>query len=139
MLSKEMYVELYEQMATGNVPGWSYDEYGNPRFFLQLLRRGASFFSSHVEPALNDEPHVYRDANGADRATIEGYTAQLVGGGTQLYGGVSLRFTPTDLRLKSFNASRRTPLQNDPNGDALAGVRDWPVTYDELEPYYALA
>ncbi|MBN9519752.1 GMC family oxidoreductase [bacterium] len=108
---------------------------------------GESYYSSHAEPDINDEPHVYRGVKKlpdgsevpADYATIEGYTAQLVGGGTQLYGGVSLRFTPTDLRLKSFNAGRRTPLQDDPNGDALAGVRDWPVTYDELEPYYALA
>ena len=38
-MPKEMYVELYEQMADGNVPGWSYGEYGSPRFFLQLLRR----------------------------------------------------------------------------------------------------
>lgn len=39
LMSKEMYRELYEQMASGNVPGWNYAEYGNPRFFLQLLRR----------------------------------------------------------------------------------------------------
>jgi choline dehydrogenase-like flavoprotein len=52
---------------------------------------GASYYSSHVEPDLNDEPHVYKNADGSgDRATIEGYTAQVVGGGTQLYGGVSL-------------------------------------------------
>ena len=74
---------------------------------------GDSFFSSHVEPDLNDEPHVYRGEDGQDRATIEGYTAQVVGGGTQLYGGVSLRFTPDDLRLASFNAGR-TDLRNDP-------------------------
>jgi hypothetical protein len=39
LMSKEMYRELYEQMASGNVPGWDYGEYGNPRYFLQLLRR----------------------------------------------------------------------------------------------------
>ena len=39
LMSKEMYRELYEQMGTGTVPGWSYAEYGSPRFFLQLLRR----------------------------------------------------------------------------------------------------
>lgn len=40
-MSKEMYIELYDQMASGNVPGWDYEAYGNPRFFLQLLRRHA--------------------------------------------------------------------------------------------------
>lgn len=38
-MSMDMYVELYQQMASGTVPGWSYDEYSNPRYFLQLLRR----------------------------------------------------------------------------------------------------
>ncbi|MEA2144138.1 MAG: hypothetical protein QOI64_2568 [Solirubrobacteraceae bacterium] len=99
---------------------------------------GASFFSSHVEPDLNDEPHVYRDTDGKDRATIEGYTAQVVGGGTQLYGGVSLRFTPDDLRLQSFNAGR-TDLKDDPNGEVEREARDWPVSYDELELFYSEA
>lgn len=99
---------------------------------------GEAYFSSHVEPDLNDEPHVYRDTDGSDRATIEGYTAQVVGGGTQLYGGVSLRFTPDDLRLQTFNAGR-TDLKNDPDGEVEREARDWPVSYDELEPFYTEA
>ena len=99
---------------------------------------GESFYSSHVEPDLNDEPHVYRNSDGRDYATIEGYTAQVVGGGTQLYGGVSLRFTPDDLRLQTFNAGR-TDLRNDPNGEVEREARDWPVSYDELEPFYSEA
>jgi choline dehydrogenase-like flavoprotein len=99
---------------------------------------GASFYSSHVEPDLNDEPHVYRNSDGRDYATIEGYTAQVVGGGTQLYGGVSLRFTPDDLRLRSFNAGRGD-LRDDPNGEVEQEARDWPVSYDELEPFYSEA
>lgn len=99
---------------------------------------GESFYSSHVEPDLNDEPHVYRNVDGRDYATIEGYTAQVVGGGTQLYGGVSLRFTPDDLRLASFNAGR-TDLRADPGGEVEREARDWPVSYDELEPFYSEA
>jgi choline dehydrogenase-like flavoprotein len=49
-----------------------------------IENNSASFYSSHVEPDLNDEPHVYRTPDGRDLATIEGYTAQVVGGGTQL-------------------------------------------------------
>ena len=95
-----------------------------------------AYYSSHAEPDLNDEPHVY-DKDGTDYATIEGYTAQVVGGGTQLYGGVSLRFTPRDLTLKSFNEGRN--IQHDPNGDIKREARDWPYTYDELEPWYTMA
>lgn len=118
-----------ETFATGsekriNIPG--------------LANQGESFFSSHVEPDLNDEPHVYEGEDGKQRATIEGYTAQVVGGGTQLYGGVSLRFTPDDLRLASFNAGR-SDLKDDPNGEVRREAQDWPLTYDELEPYYCKA
>jgi choline dehydrogenase-like flavoprotein len=103
-----------------------------------VANRGAAYFTSHVEPDINDEPHVYRERDGQDRATIEGYTAQVVGGGTQLYGGVSLRFSATDFRLKSFNEGR-TDLRNDPNGDVKREARDWPISYDDLEPYYCVA
>ena len=108
------------------------------RINLPVANRGDSFFSSHVEPDLNDEPHVYRSPDGSDRATIEGYTAQVVGGGTQLYGGVSLRFSPTDLKLASFNAGRND-LRNDPAGEVKREARDWPVSYETLEPYYCKA
>jgi len=99
---------------------------------------GESYYSSHVEPDLNDEPHIYRGPDDRDYATIEGYTAQVVGGGTQLYGGVSLRFTPTDLRLQSFNGGR-TDLRHDPDGEVRREARDWPIRYEELEPYYCMA
>jgi choline dehydrogenase-like flavoprotein len=103
-----------------------------------VVNGNASFYSSHVEPDLNDEPHVYRNAQGQDVATIEGYTAQVVGGGTQLYGGVSLRFAPSDFALASVNAGR-TDLRDDPGGDVQREARDWPCSYDELEPYYCRA
>lgn len=104
-----------------------------------LANAGVSYYSSHVEPDINDEPHVYRGPDDRDYGTIEGYTAQVVGGGTQLYGGVSLRFTPTDLRLKSFNEQRSSPLKDDPAGDVKREARDWPYDYATLEPYYTMA
>ncbi len=103
-----------------------------------MANLGQSYYSSHVEPDINDEPHVYQGADGQDRATIEGYTAQVIGGGTQLYGAVSLRFAPMDFELKSFNENRND-IANDPNGDVKREARDWPVGYDEFEPYYAKA
>lgn len=99
---------------------------------------GQPYFSSHVEPDLNDEPHVYVGKDGKQRATLEGYTAQVIGGGTQLYGAVSLRFTQTDLELRSFNEDRND-IQADPNGDVKREVRDWAIDYDTLEPYYTKA
>src|SRR5436190_9892363 len=80
-----------------------------------LANTGASFYTSHVEPDLNDEPHVYRNNDSKDYATIEGYTCQCVGGGTQHYGGVSLRFTERDFTLATFNRTR-----NDLQADVTA-------------------
>lgn len=36
---KEMYVDLYNEMAENSVNGWDYSQYNSPRYFLQLLRR----------------------------------------------------------------------------------------------------
>jgi choline dehydrogenase-like flavoprotein len=103
-----------------------------------VSNNGVSYYSSHVEPDLNDEPHVYRDEQGRDRATIEGYTAHVVGGGTQIYGGVSLRFSEMDFMLKTVNEGR-VNLKGDPNGDVRREARDWPISYRDLEPYYCKA
>ena len=106
--------------------------------FSGLANSGASFFTSHVEPDLNDEPHIYRNSDGKDYATIEGYTCQCIGGGTQHYGGVSLRYSELDFQLKSFNDSRKD-LQADFTDDVKRELRDWPIPYEEFEKYYCLA
>jgi hypothetical protein len=36
---RETFADLYADMWNGTVSGWDYAAYGNPRFFLQLLRR----------------------------------------------------------------------------------------------------
>jgi choline dehydrogenase-like flavoprotein len=105
-----------------------------------VTNNGQSYYSSHVEPDLNDEPHVYQHAPGDDRATLEGYTAQVVGGGTQLYGAVSLRYSEDDFRLAAFNADRPDgELAADPANDIRREARDWPIGYADLEKYYAEA
>lgn len=40
-MSVELYVELYNQMADDDVPGWDKSRYASPRYFLCLLRRHA--------------------------------------------------------------------------------------------------
>ena len=118
----EMYGYGWEKLI--NVPG--------------MQNTGASFYPSHVEPDLNDEPHIYAPIGQENqpRATIEGYTAQVVGGGTQLYGAVHLRFTEEDFQLKSFNDGRND-LQQNPFNDPNVSIIDWPYDYDTIAPYYA--
>lgn len=53
------------------------------------------------------------------------WNVSLVGGATNLMGGSFYRLKPDDFRLKSkFGAI------------AGANIEDWPISYDELEPYY---
>lgn len=49
----------------------------------------------------------------------------VVGGGTRVYQGMAWRFSPTDFRMASRHGV--------PDGSSLA---DWPITYDDLEPWY---
>ncbi len=53
----------------------------------------------------------------------------VVGGGTVTYGGSSWRHLPYEFREASYD-------QTIPSG---TGMADWPITYDELEPYYTQA
>jgi hypothetical protein len=36
---EEMFVRLYDEMVNGDVPGWDYARYNDPKHFLQMLRR----------------------------------------------------------------------------------------------------
>lgn len=63
------------------------------------------------------EPHDFRYHN----------NAVVLGGGPRLYGCQGWRFAPETFRMASEYGV--------PEGSALA---DWPITYDDLEPYYDL-
>jgi choline dehydrogenase-like flavoprotein len=54
--------------------------------------------------------------------------AMCVGGGTLSYGAMAWRFHPNDFRMASTYGALE--------GSTLA---DWPITYDDLEPYYERA
>ncbi len=71
-------------------------------------------------PISNDLGYWYRQA-GPDR--FKSTYVKVVGGTTWHWLGTSLRHVPADFRLKSLYGR---------------GV-DWPITYDDLEPFYAAA
>ncbi|WP_166355564.1 GMC family oxidoreductase [Phytoactinopolyspora limicola] len=54
--------------------------------------------------------------------------AMTVGGGSRVYQGIAWRFHPDDFRMATKYGI--------PEDSSLA---DWPLTYDELEPYYSRA
>jgi choline dehydrogenase-like flavoprotein len=57
-----------------------------------------------------------------------GSNADTYGGGTRVYGAQAWRFMPEDFAMAS--------IYGVPEGSALA---DWPISYDELEPFYTQA
>ena len=72
-IDRQYYFDLYNQMASGSVPDWDYGSYGDPKFFLTLLRRHAVMGAfSHPKYGGNVSAsgwaylsERYKDANGA--------------------------------------------------------------------------
>jgi len=76
------------------------------------------------DPLLN--PRTYRTtADAQPQVELFCPVPQMVGGGTVHWQGWLPRFTPNDFRLRS--------IAGEVPGTTLV---DWPITYDDLEPYY---
>ena len=79
------------------------------------------------------DPRVLVDEEGKERivrASEGGYSnnAASVGGGTFSYGAMAWRFMEKDFRMRStYGAVEGSTLD------------DWPISYDDLEPYYEKA
>ena len=84
-------------------------------------------------PEDEGNPRVIADANGTERIVLPSESAYsnnaaCVGGGTLSYGAMAWRFMEQDFRMRS--------LYGAPENSTLD---DWPITYDDLEPYYEKA
>ena len=66
--------------------------------------------------------------DGTGDAGLYGLNADALGGGTRVWQGMSWRFLPEDFSMAT--------QYGNPDGASLA---DWPVGYDEMEPYYTRA
>jgi len=91
-------------------------------------------------PNLRDERHVIEDYDGKDanghykwssESTTESgwdfWNGNMVGGSSNLMSGYFYRLKPQDFRL----LSEFGPI-------AGANLTDWPISYDDLEPYYTM-
>ncbi len=86
------------------------------------------------KPSRVEQPHVIedRDADGRWQAVPTStserdfWNGNCVGGSSNFMSGFFHRLKPDDLRLRSAYG----PIEG-------ATVVDWPIAYDELEPYYA--
>ena len=107
--------------------GWG--KFGHERDYPkdELLNRNI-----HPEDRLISNPQRQRNTfrrNDREDARSGGHTyGCVVGGGTVTYGGSSWRHLPWE-----FNEATTVGTI------AGTGLADWPITYDELEPYYTQA
>jgi choline dehydrogenase-like flavoprotein len=88
----------------------------------EILNSRRNFFM----PLPWDEPHLWRA--GPDKPysrTNDAWTANCVGGGTVHMSGFFYRLKPVDFRLKSEIGTIKG-----------ANIADWPITYDDLSPFY---
>ncbi|WP_224391233.1 GMC family oxidoreductase N-terminal domain-containing protein [Pseudonocardia sp. ICBG1293] len=95
-----------------------------------LANHRFSAYGHNTGPARAGNPRVVADAEGEHRIDAPHdfrwhNNAMTVGGGTRVYQGMAWRFQPDDFRMASRYGV--------PEGSSLA---DWPLTYDELEPFY---
>jgi choline dehydrogenase-like flavoprotein len=84
-------------------------------------------------PDLKDEQHVIEErteggweGTPTSESGSDYWNGNMVGGSSNLMSGFFHRMKPIDFRLRSEFG----PI-------AGANVADWPITYDDLEPYYA--
>jgi len=98
-----------------------------------LRNQRFSRYGHNAGPDIVGNPRVMVDGQGQARVVLphqDGYqnNAAVVGGGTRVFGAQAWRFLPQDFRMASEYGV--------PEGSSLA---DWPLSYDELEPYYERA
>jgi choline dehydrogenase-like flavoprotein len=98
-----------------------------------LRNHRLAVYGQNTGPAQEGNPRVMEEPDGTVRLCRPndwGYhnNAMTVGGGTRVYGAQAWRFHPKDFRMASEYGI--------PEGSSLA---DWPISYDELAPYYEKA
>jgi choline dehydrogenase-like flavoprotein len=95
------------------------------------LRNQRTFFGydTPAGPPAEGNPRVYSTSAGdvvvSPTDSRWNNNAMTVGGGTRVYGAQAWRFSPEDFRMAStYGVPERSSLA------------DWPISYEELEPFY---
>jgi len=91
---------------------WPYE---SPRRGASTKRDFSDFIASYGGFTIDGEP--YTNSSGS---TFDWYRSRMLGGRTNHWGRISLRFGPDDFKRRSIDGL----------GD------DWPIGYDEISPFY---
>ncbi len=100
---------------------------------FQSLDELRYFQRQETRPNVKKQPVTWRPNANAKATPIAGQNnGNQVGGGTVHYGTLSWRFHEDDFKVRSSTISRYGEKAV-PEGSS---VIDWPLSYNELEPYY---
>jgi choline dehydrogenase-like flavoprotein len=89
--------------------------YQSPRRGASTVRDLGEFTASYGGWEIEGEPYTRQEGT-----EFDWYRSRMIGGRTNHWGRISLRFGPNDFKRKS----------KDGMGD------DWPISYDDVKPYY---
>ncbi|MGA9672107.1 MAG: GMC family oxidoreductase [Terracidiphilus sp.] len=98
-----------------------------------LRNQRTTLLGNAFGPEDDGNPRVVVDSSGVPRTVLPSdgsysNNAACVGGGTLSYGAQAWRYLPQDFKMRSTYGS--------PRGSSL---EDWPISYDDLEPFYEKA
>ncbi len=91
---------------------WPYE---SPRRGAGTVRPFGDFDAAYGGWEIEGEPYTHKDGT-----KFDWFRSHMLGGRTNHWGRISLRFGPDDFKHKSI----------DGHGD------DWPISYDDVKPYY---
>ncbi len=104
---------LYDPRKNVTQLKWPYE---SPRRGASTpLRNFGDFDAAYGGWQLEGEPYTHKDGT-----KFDWFRSRMVGGRTNHWGRISLRFGPKDFKRKSIDGL----------GD------DWPISYDDVAPYY---
>ncbi len=108
--------------------GWG--KYGREQEYTkdELLNRNPSWEDRLMSDPGGRQPNTFRRSEGEDTVPGSHSYGCVVGGGTVTYGGSSWRHLPWEFNEASVVGTIEG-----------TGLADWPITYEELEPYYTQA
>ncbi len=129
VVAKELAVNGFSVVLFERGDWPDYDQHIND----ELISQRGQDLGSAFGPDWEKHPRVIVRSNG-DRQTLNpsnweyNHVAACVGSGTVSYGAMGWRFMEEDFKLKTvYGAVEGSTME------------DWPITYDELEPYYEKA